>query len=245
MAAERGGADRVEVCRALEVGGLSPGDELLREVRRRVGIGVMAMIRPRAGNFCYAEGELAQMREEIARARKLGADGVVLGVLGAQGRVDVGQTRSLVDAACGMEVTFHRALDETADPVAALDAVMETGARRVLTSGGADKVTEALGVVARMVARAGSEMSVMAGSGVRPETIAAIARVTGVREFHASLRPGKGSGHSVGNGFVVSEEDVRALRSAVGTGCPGGRATRRSGRMAGGGKTDARTYEGS
>ena len=155
IAAERGGAQRVELCGNLLEGGITPSAGLLALVRQRIGIGVFVMIRPRGGDFCYTDAEFEVMEEDIRQAREGGADGIILGVLDQQAHVDVERTSQLVELAGPLPVTFHRAIDMTPDPCAALKEVMKTGAARVLTSGGAGKVTEGVSVVARMVAAAG------------------------------------------------------------------------------------------
>jgi copper homeostasis protein len=225
IAAERGGADRVELCSDLLEGGITPSAGLMALVRKRIGIGVFVMIRPRGGDFCYTDAEYEVMREDIRQARELGADGIVLGVLDEHARVDVERTRKLVELAGSLPVTFHRAIDMTPDPCGALKDVIETGATRVLTSGGAAKVTEGTSVVARMVAAAADRIHVMAGGGITLETIARVAEATGAGEFHASLRSARPSPvdfhrRHVQMGevrdreylrFVVEEEKVRAL----------------------------------
>lgn len=229
IAAEQGGADRVELCSDLLEGGITPSAGLIAMVRRNIRIGVFVMIRPRGGDFCYAEAEFAVMQEDIRRVRDLGADGLVLGILNEDAMVDVARTTELVRLAEPLPVTFHRAIDMTPDPATALAAVVETGARRVLTSGGAARVPEALDMVARMVATAGERLAVMVGSGINPETIATVAEATGASEFHAALRtpspsPVRHRKDDVAMGdipdreylrFVVQEERVRALRAAL------------------------------
>ena len=229
IAAERGGADRVELCSDLLEGGITPSAGLIAAVRQNIRIGIFVMIRPRGGDFCYTEAEFAVMQEDIRHARNLGADGLVLGILNEEAGVDIARTAALVRLAEPLPVTFHRAIDMTRDPVSALEAVKETGARRVLTSGGAERVTEGLDTVARMVAATGNTLTVMAGSGINPKTIAAVAAATGVMEFHAALRtsfssPVRFRKEDVTMGdlpdreyqrFVVEEERVRALRAAL------------------------------
>jgi copper homeostasis protein len=229
IAAERGGAHRVELCSDLLEGGITPSAGLVALVRRRIGIGMFVMIRPRGGDFSYSNHEFEVMQQDIRTARELGADGLILGVLDEQARVDVRRTRCLVEVANPLPVTFHRAIDMTPDPRAALDDVVETGAKRVLTSGGAAKVTEGLPVVARMVEAAKNRIAVMAGGGITPQTIVSVAEATGATEFHASLRTAQPSpveyhrdGIQMGEirdreyvRFVVEEESVRALASAL------------------------------
>jgi copper homeostasis protein len=188
IAAERGGAQRVELCSDLLEGGITPSHGLTAQVRRRIGIELFVMIRPRGGDFCYDDDELALMEEDIRHARTLGADGVVLGVLDERAEVDVARTRRLVELAAPLPVTFHRAIDMTPDPRAAMEAVIRTGARRVLTSGGAAKATEGSATIARMVETAGERIGVIAGGGLNAGTVVPVAGATGANEFHASLR---------------------------------------------------------
>ncbi len=245
IAAERGGADRVELCSNLMEGGTTPSAGLITAVRRSIGIGVFVMIRPRGGDFCYTDAEFEIMQEDIRCARDLGADGVVLGVLNEDALVDRDRTAILVRHADPLPVTFHRAIDMTPDPVNAVEEVIETGARRILTSGGAATVTEGLDTVAQMVSAAGKRLGVMAGSGINPKTIAGVAAATGASEFHAALRTRFSSpvlyrkeGVTMGDiadreylRFVVQEDRVRALRTALentaaGRGAPTGRRPR-------------------
>jgi copper homeostasis protein len=219
----------VELCSDLLEGGLTPSAGMIATVRRSIRIGVFVMIRPRGGDFCYTEAEFAIMQDDIRRARDLGADALVLGVLDADALVDVARTATLVRLAEPLPVTFHRAIDMTPNPLKALEAVIETGACRILTSGGAAKVTEALETVKRMVAAAGERLTVMAGSGVSPKTIAAVAVSTGASDFHAALRTSSSSPvryrkERVTMGaipdreylrFVVQEDRVRALRAIL------------------------------
>lgn len=229
MAAEHGGAQRVELCSNLLEGGVTPSAGLVSVVRQRIGIGLFVMIRPRGGDFCYTDPEFEIMQQDIRQARDMGADGIILGVLDRDARVDVPRTRKLVELAGPLPVTFHRAIDMTPDPRVALEEVVATGAARVLTSGGAPKVTKGLAVVARMVETAGDRIAVMVGGGITPETIAGVAEATHATEFHASLRTARPSpvefhrqdvqmgeiGDREYLRFVVDEKNVRALVSAA------------------------------
>jgi copper homeostasis protein len=229
IAAEAGGAQRVELCSALSEGGLTPSAGLMRAVRSRVGIGVYAMIRPRGGDFYYSDDEFAVMRDDIVCAKELGVAGVVLGLLTHDGEVDVERTAELVALAQPMQVTFHRALDMARDLDTALEAVVRTGAHRVLTSGGAQNAMLGSARVASLAEAAKARIGVMVCGNVRPENVQRIAQATGAREFHASLRtpvPSPVTYRNVGLNLgdagsdeytrsVVVAEDVRNLRLAL------------------------------
>jgi copper homeostasis protein len=229
MAAERGGAQRVELCSDYLEGGITPSAGLIALVRQQIDIGLYILIRPRGGDFCYTDLEFEVMRQDIQRSREMGADGIILGVLNQDARVDLKRTHQLVELAGSLPVTFHRAIDMTPDPCAALEDVIASGASRVLTSGGAARVTEGMGTVAGMVKAAGERISVVAGGGITRESVARVAEATGAREFHASLRSARPSpvtfqreGVAMGPAherefrrFEVKEENVRALISAL------------------------------
>jgi copper homeostasis protein len=229
IAAERGGAHRVELCTDLLEGGITPSAGLIALVRKNISIGIFVMIRPRGGDFCYTNLEFDVMQEEIRQARHLGADGIVLGLLDEQGHVDVSRTRQLVELASPLQVTFHRAIDMTPSPSQALNDVLQTGACRILTSGGAPSAKLGSREIARMVETAKGSIAIMAAGGVTADTLKAIAEVTGATEFHSSARTEFSSpalfrkkGMAMGDirdreykRFVVREESVRALSDAL------------------------------
>lgn len=229
IAAERGGAERIELCSDLLEGGITPGAGLIASVRRRVAIDLFVMIRPRGGDFCYTDLEFEVMREEIEHARHLGADGIVLGLLDEQGCVDVGRTRQLVELARPLPVTFHRAIDMTPDLHVALEDVLATGASRILTSGGAPDVTGGMTELARMVQAADGRITIMPGGGISADNITIIAETTGATEFHSSVRTTfpspvryRKQGMAMGDlrnreykRFIVREENVRTLVQAL------------------------------
>lgn len=188
IAAESGGAGRVELCSDLLEGGITPGAGLIASVRRHISIDLFVMIRPRGGDFFYTDFEFEVMQEEIAHARQLGADGVVLGLLDQHGRVDVTRTRQLVELAQPLPVTFHRAIDMTPDLPTALNDVMATGATRILTSGGTPSAQQGMAEIAGIVKAARGRIAIMPGGGITAENIAAIAQGTGAGEFHSSAR---------------------------------------------------------
>ncbi|MGA9672434.1 MAG: copper homeostasis protein CutC [Terracidiphilus sp.] len=229
IAAERGGAQRVELCNDLLEGGITPSAGLIASVRRSIAIGLFVMIRPRGGDFCYTGLEFEVMQEEIQQARRLGADGFVLGLLNEQGGVDVPRTQQLVELAGPLPVTFHRAIDMTPKPSMALFDVLATGACRILTSGGAPNASLGMREIAQMVETAKGRISIMAASGITADTIAVVAQQTGATEFHSSARTEFSSpvqfrkkGMAMGDirereykRFVVREESVRALASSL------------------------------
>jgi copper homeostasis protein len=184
IAAEKGGAGRVELCDNLIEGGTSPSAGTIEECRARLGIPIFAMIRPRGGDFLYTDVEYAVMRRDIAHAKRLGADGVVLGLLRADGTVDVERTRPLVDAARPLPVTFHRAIDVARDAEEALDALIAMGVDRVLTSGQAPTAPAGAAVIARLVRRAAGRIVVLPGCGIDEENVRELVARTGVHEVH-------------------------------------------------------------
>lgn len=189
-AAQRAGAHRVELCASLFEGGLTPSRGAMRQARRVEGIGLHVIIRPRGGDFCPDDDEFAAMLTDIATAKQEGADGAVFGCLTLEGAVDGPRTTRLIEAARPMSVTFHRAFDMTADPFAALEALVELGVDRVLTSGQAVSVLEGLPLITRLIAQAGSRLIVMPGGGITAGNIGRIVAVARPAEIHvAALAP--------------------------------------------------------
>ncbi|MFZ0279666.1 MAG: copper homeostasis protein CutC [Candidatus Sulfotelmatobacter sp.] len=188
LAAERGGAGRVELCSNLLEGGVTPSAGQIELVRTRTSIGLQVMIRPRGGDFCYTPEEFETMRRDIVAAKKLGADGVVVGILNADGSVDIERTRELIELARPLNVTFHRAFDMSADLSRALECICATGADRLLTSGGKKTALQAVKQIARLVDAARGRIAVMACGGINDQNAARIIKQTGVREIHVGLR---------------------------------------------------------
>jgi copper homeostasis protein len=200
LAAERAGADRIELCDNLSEGGTTPDGGLVAAIVERIQLPVFVLIRPRAGDFVYSASEFDVMVRDIELTRTMGIAGIVTGALDASGRVDVKRTRSLVKAAGGLPVTFHRAIDSAADLPVALDDVIEAGVSRVLTSGGAPTAREGVEAIAAMVLQARERVSIIAGGGIREHNVRDVIARTGVREVH---------------GRLVDEAQMRGLVAAV------------------------------
>jgi len=183
QAAVAAGADRLELCQDLNEGGTTPGLELLAEVREQVALPLHVLVRP-PGDFCYAGDEIAGLLRDIAAVRRLGADAVVVGALTPDRRVDLAAMRRLLAAARPLAVTFHRAFDESRDPFEALDALLDLGIERLLTSGQAATAAAGIPLLRALVTRAAGRIGVLAGGGVRADNVSRIVAATGVQEVH-------------------------------------------------------------
>jgi len=187
LAAERGGAQRVEICSDLLEGGVTPSLGLLAVVRSKVSVGLHPIIRPRPGDFCYSDAEFEIMRRDIELAKSEGADGVVLGILQTNGRVDVERTRALIELARPLSVTFHRAFDVSANLLEAFEDVCATGADRLLTSGGEQECLQGVDIVAQLVQASRGRVVIMAGGRIGIKNASHIVEQTGVSEVHVGL----------------------------------------------------------
>ena len=185
VAAARAGADRIELCSDMSVGGTTPSAGLIRRCRDALAVPLHVMVRPRGGDFVHDPAEIEVMAAEIDFIRETGADGVVLGALTADGRVDVPNVERLIEASGPLSVTFHRAFDGARDADEALDALLGLGVDRVLSSGRARSALEGSATLARMVNRAGDRLVVMAGGGARADGVPELIARTGVTEVHA------------------------------------------------------------
>jgi copper homeostasis protein len=184
LAAERGGAGRLELCDNLYDGGTTPSAGMISAVKAAVRIPVFVIVRPRGGGFVYTHDEVSVMRLDIEAARMLGADGVVVGTLTRDGRVDEEQLRVLTDTAATLPVTFHRAFDVTRDLNESLETLMRLRVERVLTSGAAATAIEGVVALASLSRRASGQIGVVAGGGVREEHVQELVQRAGVQEVH-------------------------------------------------------------
>ena len=219
-AAVAGGADRIELCAALDVGGLTPSAGLMRWAAG-CGLPVLAMIRPRSGGFCYDADELAVMATDIAAARQTGLQGVVFGCLTPDLRLDLRAMQGLMARAAGLEVTLHRAFDMVTDWRAAVDQAVDLGVTRILTSGGAVSAPEGVARLAEVVGYAAGRISVLPGAGISAETVGPLLGL-GVDEVHASCAgPIAPDAAALGFGFAsagarrTDAGRVRALKAAL------------------------------
>ena len=196
--AQKGGADRVELCANLDSGGTTPSLSTIRLARKYLKIPMFVLIRPRTGDFLYDEYELEVIQEDIAACKDLGADGIVIGMLKASGRIDIDRMTPLISFARPLGVTFHRAFDMASDPFQALEDIISLGADRILTSGGLQTALKGAALIRMLVDQAGNRISIMPGGGITKENIQQIAFQTGASEYHGSFRK-----------FVISEMEFR------------------------------------
>lgn len=237
LAAKRGGADRLELCADLIVGGTTPSLTLVQQVRAETGLPVRALLRPRFGDFCYDSYELAQMEQLAAELVEAGADGIVTGVLTPEGALDADAMQPIYAAArkaaekAGRPVacTLHRAFDVCADPFAALETARSMGLCTILTSGQAASAPQGAALLRQLTERAGKDVEILAGAGVSAQNIPVLAAQTGVRAFHLSgkqvlqsrmtfRREGVPMGLPGFSEFEVwqtSEANIRAARQAL------------------------------
>lgn len=188
LAAQEGGASRIEFCQQLEAGGVTPSAGQISLTRTLLKIGLHVLIRPRAGDFFYSDEEFREMLLDVCYCREIGCDGVVVGMLTADGQVDIVRTRQLVEAAGPMRVTFHRAFDRSYDPFQALEDVIQCGCERILTSGQEQRADEAIPLLAELVERAGNRIEIMPGSGVTEDNLIQIVDGTGAKSIHSSAK---------------------------------------------------------
>ena len=205
LAAQEGGADRIELCANLREGGTTPSHGTLAEARKQLRIPIHVLVRPRGGDFLHNEAEAAAMIGDIEDCVRSGADGVVIGALDADGNVDVALCRRLVAAAGKLDVTFHRAFDAARDPAAALEDIIALGCARVLTSGAAASAPQGVEAIARHVHQANGRIAIMAGGGVSADNVRELVTRTGVTECHSS------AGATLRSGMRLRREDSPVL----------------------------------
>jgi len=188
IAAQNGGADRVELVDNLYEGGTTPSYATIKITREKLEIGLNVMIRPRGSDFYYSDLEFEIMKEDIQVCKNLGADGVVFGILLPDGNVDIKRTKQLVELAKPMSVTFHRAFDVTPDPLKAMEEIIGLGIDRILTAGQKNKAPDGKDLLKQLIKKADDRIIIMPGSGINEKTIKEIRDFTGANEFHLTGR---------------------------------------------------------
>lgn len=188
LAAKQGGADRIELCANLMEGGTTPSFGMIKECKAISGIELHVMIRPRGGDFCYSDAEFKIMQEDIAMSKKLGADGVVFGILTPNGNIDMIRTKKLVKLAAPMKTTFHRAFDMSIDPMTAIEDIIQCGIYRLLTSGAEQTAIKGRYLIEQLVHKAGDQLHIMAGSGINPKNVKQLVEQSGVKACHLTAK---------------------------------------------------------
>lgn len=188
LAAQKGGAQRVELCDNLVEGGTTPSIGMISVTRQQLAIDLNVMIRPRGGDFCYTNWEFAVMQRDIEEVKAAGTDGIVIGLLNPDGTIDQERTAQLIALARPLSVTFHRAFDMTVDPHRALDTLITLGVDRVLTSGQQPTAFAGLTLLTALVAQARGQIIILAGGGINEENVLPIVKQGGVPEVHLSAR---------------------------------------------------------
>lgn len=188
IAAEKGGAKRVELCDNLADGGTTPSAGMIEMTRKYIDIGLQVLIRPRRGDFLYSDTEFEIMKRDIEIAKIMGANGFVFGLLQQDGNIDMERTRELIELCRPMNVTFHRAFDLTPDPYRALEDLVSLGVDRILTSGQKQSAYLGLDLITELVKKAGGRLIILPGGGINEGNIREIVEQSGVTECHTSAR---------------------------------------------------------
>ena len=226
QSAVEGGADRIELCANLAEGGTTPSYGHVKKCREAFGVLIYPIIRPRGGDFLYNTEEFGIMLQDVKLCKQLGCDGIVIGLLDTDGRIDIKRISLLVEAAYPLGVTFHRAFDRCRDPFDAMEQLIQIGCERILTSGQKPLAADAVEIITQLNKAADKRIIIMPGSGVRKENIKMLAEQTGCIEFHSSLRSKVKSGMEfVHPAFAGSDDsymnnsidvnEVRAFRNAL------------------------------
>lgn len=229
LAAWRGGADRLELCANLIIGGTTPSPYLVEDVVNAVDIPVNVLLRPRFGDFHYTENEISQMCRAAAHCARAGANGIVIGALLPDGELDVENMKRMIDAANGLHVTLHRAFDVCADAQKSLEQAAELGVDTILTSGHKNTAPEGIELLAELVRQGEGRVAIMAGSGVTAENIPVLAKDAGVCAFHLSgkvtmpskmryRREGVSMGLPLASEYAIirtAEENIRAAKQVL------------------------------
>lgn len=206
--AKKGGANRIELCSNLVIGGTSPTESLFRQVKEETGMNVRVLLRPRFGDFCYDQYEFRTILDEVKMFGRLGADGVVIGILNPDGTLNMEQMKILVEEAGDMGITMHRAFDVCQDPYEAMEQCVSLGIDTILTSGQKSSAWEGRDLIKDLVKKSKGRIEILAGAGINPESIAKLAPHTNAKAYHMS-------------GKVVIDSRMEFRREGVPMGIPG------------------------
>ena len=226
LAAEKGGASRVELCSDLVIGGVSPSLPLFRQIRRHTGLKIRVLLRPRYGDYCYDDYEFEELREEVSMFREEGADGVVVGILNPDGSLNTDQLSKLKQEAGSMEIALHRAFDVCADPFLALEQAVDLGFDTILTSGQAPTAWEGRDLLKELQKKSRGRIEILAASGIGPELIRKLIPYTGISSYHMSgkvelesamifRKEGIGLGLSEDSDYKILWTDSQEIRTSV------------------------------
>ena len=223
ITAQKAGAHRIELCDSPADGGTTASYGFIKAAREKLVIDLYPIIRPRGGDFLYNDDELEIMKTDVKLCKDLGCDGIVIGMLTKDGKVDKKRCSVLVDYAYPLGVTFHRAFDRTVDAFEALEDIIEIGSERILTSGQKPNALEGATLIKLLIEKADDRIIIMPGSGVNSENIMQIGEITGAVEFHSSARIKVKSKMEYNNpslnenleSFVVDEDEIKRMLSLL------------------------------
>lgn len=218
--AQTAGAHRIELCDNPGEGGTTPSYGFIKAARKMIGIELYPIIRPRGGDFLYSDPEFEMMKTDIQICKELGCDGVVIGMLNTNAKVDKEKCKQLVEIAYPLGVTFHRAFDRASDPFEALEDIISIGCERILTSGQKPAAPEGSALINALIRQADDRIIIMPGAGIRADNIVAIAEKTGAEEFHTSARSFTDSkmgfqNEAMNENLVTVLTDARELRKMI------------------------------
>lgn len=188
LLAEKAGADRIELCDNFTEGGTTPSYATVKYVVENLKIPVNVIIRPRGGDFLYSDIEFEIMKQDVIEMKKLGVNGIVFGILKLNGEIDIERIEEIMELACPLEYTFHRAFDMCKNHLQSLEVLKKLGINRVLTSGGKNNAYDGIELLSKLVEAAGNDIIIMPGSGINENTISEIMQRTGASEFHSSAK---------------------------------------------------------
>src|SRR5215831_2360553 len=221
--AERAGAKRVELCDNPVEGGTTPSYGAIRQTREKISIDLYPIIRPRAGDYCYDEDEFAIIQKDILLCKDLGCNGISVGIQLSNGLIDTERLRQIVEWAYPMGVTCNRVFDASPDPQQALEAIINAGCERVLTSGQKSSAPEGTALLAALVKQADERIIIMPGAGIRSSNIEQLIKETGASEYHTSARKavaGKATFQNksvldTGSLYLADEEELSKILALI------------------------------